>query len=390
MTAGHAMTDSAPAATPANAADPVPSPEEMRMHMRAALGLARRGLGRVWPNPTVGCVVVRGGHVVGRGFTQPGGRPHAEPLALEMAGDAARGATVYVSLEPCSHYGKTPPCADALVKAGVARVVAAAVDPDPRVSGRGLDRLRAAGVAVAEGICREEAEALNAGFFLRVNTGRPLVTLKVASTLDGRIALANGQSQWITGPAARARGHLLRADHDAILVGSATALADDPSLTCRLPGLDARSPVRVVLDGSLRLPLTSALVRGAREVPLWIVTRPGHDAARLAPYRDAGVEVLEAACDETGRLAPEAVLNVLGQRGLTRVLVEGGGQVSAAMLRAGLVDRLAWFRAGKVIGGDGLPAVAALPLDQLAEAPDFAAVSITRVGDDVLEILGRR
>lgn len=374
----------------AGAAAPSPTPEEMRAHMRAALALAARGLGRVWPNPTVGCVIVRDGRVIGRGFTQPGGRPHAEPLALAMAGEGARGATAYVSLEPCSHYGKTPPCADAIVKAGIARVVAAAVDPDPRVSGRGLNRLRDAGIAVVEGVLREEAEALNAGFFLRVNHGRPLVTLKVASTLDGRIATASGESQWITGPAARRRGHLLRASHDAILIGSGTALADNPTLTCRLPGLEDRSPVRVVLDGALRLPREAALLRGLDAAPLWIVTRTGHAEAQLAAWRAAGAEVLEAACDETGRLAPEAVLNVLGARGITRVLVEGGGQVSAAMLRAGLVDRLAWFRAGKVIGGEGLPAVADMALDHLADAPDFASVSIAPVGDDVLELLGRR
>ncbi|WP_404378448.1 bifunctional diaminohydroxyphosphoribosylaminopyrimidine deaminase/5-amino-6-(5-phosphoribosylamino)uracil reductase RibD [Caenispirillum salinarum] len=362
----------------------------MHLHMGAALALARRGLGRVWPNPTVGCVVVKDGHVVGRGFTQPGGRPHAEPLALEMAGEAARGADVYVSLEPCSHYGKTPPCADALVRAGVARVIAAAVDPDPRVSGRGLARLREAGVEVVEGVRRDEAEALNAGFFSRVRTGRPLVTLKCATTLDGRIALASGESKWITGPEARRRGHLLRCSHDAILIGSGTALADDPTLTCRLPGLEDCSPVRVVLDGSLRLPVTSALVRSAKAVPLWIVTRPGHDSERLEAFTEHGAEVLEAACDESGALVPEAVLNVLGARGITRVLVEGGGRVAAAMLRDGCVDGLAWFRAGKVIGGDGRAAVADLALDRLAAAPDFAPVSFTRVGDDVLEVLEKR
>lgn len=369
---------------------PMPDATTMHIHMGAALTLARRGLGRVWPNPTVGCVVVKDGRVVGRGFTQPGGRPHAEPLALQMAGDAARGADVYVSLEPCSHFGKTPPCADALVKAGVARVIAAAVDPDPRVSGRGLDRLREAGIDVVKGVRRDEAEALNAGFFRRVRSGRPLVTLKCATSLDGRIALSSGESKWITGPEARRRGHLLRGDHDAILIGSGTALADDPMLTCRLPGLEGCSPVRVVLDGALRLPVTSALVRSARAVPLWIITRPGHSAAQVEAYAGHGAEVLEAAADDAGRLVPEAVLNVLGARGLTRVLIEGGGQVAAAMLRDGCVDRLAWFRAGKVIGDDGRAGVADLALDRLDKAPDFARVSFTRVGDDVLEVLEKR
>lgn len=260
----------------------------MHLHMGAALALARRGLGRVWPNPAVGCVIVKDGHVVGRGFTQSGGRPHAEPVALAMAGDAAQGADVYVSLEPCSHFGKTPPCADTLITAGVARVIAAAVDPDPRVSGRGLARLRDAGVDVVEGVRRDEAEALNAGFFSRVRTGRPLVTLKCATTLDGRIALSNGESKWITGPEARRRGHLLRCDHDAILIGSGTALADDPALTCRLPGLEGCSPVRVVMDGSLRLPVTSALVRSARQGAPVDRHAPGSCARTPGSLRRAG------------------------------------------------------------------------------------------------------
>src|SRR5580700_4659831 len=228
-------------------------------HMRTALGLARRGLGNTWPNPAVGCVIVKDGRVVGRGWTQKGGRPHAETEALARAGKGAKGATAYVSLEPCSHHGKTPPCAEALIAAGVSRVVAAVEDPDPRVSGRGIARLRAAGIAVEAGLCAAEAAELNAGFFCRVAQGRPLVTLKLAASLDGRIATPTGKSRWITGPAARERAHLLRAAHDAVLIGTGTALADDPQLTCRLPGLEARSPVRIVIDRTLRLPATLRL-----------------------------------------------------------------------------------------------------------------------------------
>lgn len=357
--------------------------------MAAALALARRGLGRTWPNPNVGCVIVKDGRVVGRGWTQAGGRPHAETEALGRAGAAARGAIAYVTLEPCSHTGRTPPCADALVAAGIARAVVAVGDPDPRVDGRGVARLRQAGIAVSEGVGRAAAAALNEGFFRRVRDGRPLVTLKLATSLDGRIALANGESRWITGPEARRRGHLLRAEHDAILVGSGTALADDPDLTCRLPGLEDRSPVRIVADARLRLPLAARLVREAVAVPTWLLTAPGHTAERLAPYAAAGVEILPVPAGPAGGLDPAAALAALGGRGITRLLVEGGGRLAAALLGAGLVDRLAWFRAARVIGGDGRPAVAALDLPSLAAAPGFRREAVMALGDDLLETYAR-
>src|SRR5580700_3393612 len=261
-------------------------------HMRAALALARRGLGSTWPNPAVGCVIVNDGRVVGRGWTQKGGRPHAETEALQRAGVAAKGATAYVSLEPCSHHGKTPPCAEALIVARIARVVAAVEDPDPRVSGAGIARLRDAGVKVETGLCADEAAELNAGFFCRVKHGRPLVTLKLATSLDGRIATPSGESRWITGEAARERAHLLRATHDAVLVGTGTALADDPLLTCRLPGLADRSPVRIVLDRNLRLPATLRLFTEARETPSWVVTLNSSDTVGRKARHDQGVTVI--------------------------------------------------------------------------------------------------
>ena len=270
--------------------------------MAVALRLAERGLGSAWPNPAVGCVLVRDGRVVGRGWTQPGGRPHGEVEALRRAGDAALGATAYVSLEPCAHYGRTPPCTMALLQAGMRRVVAATVDPDPRVDGRGIEQLRQAGVEVSVGLCRAEAEAINAGFILRVRAGRPLVTLKLATSLDGRIATRSGESQWITGEQARARGHLLRASHDAIMIGSGTALADDPALTCRLPGLEDRSPVRIVLDGRLASPPPA----GSR--PARTACRPGCSPARTPPRAQAaalrarGVDAPEVGADAAGRL----------------------------------------------------------------------------------------
>ncbi|MBP2298014.1 diaminohydroxyphosphoribosylaminopyrimidine deaminase/5-amino-6-(5-phosphoribosylamino)uracil reductase [Azospirillum picis] len=357
-------------------------------HMRAALSLAARGLGRTWPNPAVGCVLVRDGAVIGRGWTQPGGRPHAETEALAQArrlAGGAEGATAYVTLEPCNHYGKTPPCALALVEARVARVVVACRDPDPRVAGGGLARLRDAGIAVDTGLCEAEALALNEGFFNRLTLGRPLVTLKVASTLDGRIATRSGSSQWITGPAARAWGHRLRATNDAIMVGIGTALADDPELTCRLPGLEDRSPVRIVLDSRLRLPPDAALAVDAGRTPTWVVTGPAPDPARAGALAERGVDVIPVATAPDGRIDPAAALAALAARGMTRVLVEGGAALAGSLFGAGLVDRLEWFRAASLIGGDGLPAVAGFGVEALAEMARFERVTVQAAGADLAE-----
>ncbi|WP_246523104.1 bifunctional diaminohydroxyphosphoribosylaminopyrimidine deaminase/5-amino-6-(5-phosphoribosylamino)uracil reductase RibD [Neoroseomonas eburnea] len=352
-------------------------------HMRAALALARRGLGNAWPNPAVGCVLVRNGQVVGRGWTQPGGRPHAETEALRRAGRLARGATAYVTLEPCSHHGRTPPCCDALTQAGVARVVMAMRDPDPRVNGRGLAMLRAAGILVEEGLLEAEARALNAGFFRRIEAGLPVATLKLATTLDGRIATATGESRWITGAEARREAHALRARHDAVLVGSGTVLADDPDLTCRIPGMERVPVLRVVADARLRTPVTARLVQTARVAPTCIVTVPGHPPAALAPYIAAGVEVLTAPAAETG-LDLRALLGALARRGVTRILAEGGAGVAAGLLRARLVDRLAWFHAPGVMGGEGHPAVEGLRLAALAAMPRFRRVAVRPLGADLL------
>lgn len=361
--------------------------------MYAALTLARRGLGNTWPNPAVGCVIVKDGRVVGRGWTQAGGRPHAETEALRRAGATARGATAYVTLEPCAHHGRTPPCAEALVAAGVARVVVAIGDPDPRVSGRGLAMLRAAGITVDTEVGADEAREVAAGFLLRVTQGRPLVTLKLATSLDGRIATASGESKWITGPAARERAHLLRANHDAVLVGIGTALADDPDLGCRLPGLKAHSPVRVVADSAARLGsaegLKLALVRTARERPTWALVRADADPARLAALAEAGVEAIPVAGAPDGHVDLAAALQALGAKGLTRLLVEGGGKLAAGLLTAGLVDRLVWFRAPVLLGGDGVPAVAGLAVSRIAEAHGFTRISLGEVGADSVETYTR-
>ncbi len=351
-------------------------PAADRRWMAAALALGRRGLGRVWPNPAVGCVIVKEGRLLGRGWTQPGGRPHAETMALEAAGAAARGATAYVSLEPCAHFGRTPPCADALVAAGIARVVSPMEDPDPRVSGAGFARLRDAGVAVEVGLMAAEAEAANEGFLKRVRRSRPFLTLKLAATLDGRIATAAGESRWITGPEARARVHLMRAQHDAALVGAATALADDPALDVRLPGLEDRAPLRVALDADLALPKTLKLAAG---------TRPALRLCRAAGAVSWG-EAVPVGADAAGRLDLAAALAALGARGVTRVLCEGGGRLGAALLRAGLVDELVWFSAGAAIGAEGRPALGPLGLGALAEAPRFGLVREERLGADLMSV----
>lgn len=352
-------------------------------HMRAALALARRGLGNTWPNPSVGCVVVRDGRVLGRAVTAPGGRPHAEPAALEMAGAAARGATVYVTLEPCCHWGRTPPCTDTLIKAGIARVVIAQRDPDPRVNGEGIARLRAAGIMVDEGLLSEEAAEITAGFATRVRHGRPLVTLKLASTLDGRIATRSGESKWITGEAARRAVHAMRGRHDAVMVGVGTVAADDPDLTCRLPGFRPNPVVRVVADSHLRTPLAARLVTTARDAPTWVLLRDGADAARHAAFTDAGVRLLTVPAGDPG-VDLAYGLAALAEAGITRLLVEGGAQLAAALLRADLVDRIAWFHAPAIMGGDGWPAAQAFGVQALANMPKFTRLYAAPLGADML------
>ena len=356
--------------------------------MRIALRLARRGLGRVWPNPAVGCVIVSGGRIAGRGWTQPGGRPHAETEALRRAGERARGATAYVTLEPCAHQGVTPPCAKALIDSGIARAVVAAGDPDPRVDGGGIRMLRGAGIEVTADVCRAEAEEINAGFFNRIRGNRPYVTLKTATTLDGRIATRTGASRWITGEEARRAGHMLRATHDAILVGAGTAVHDNPTLSCRIPGLEDRSPVRVVMDGRMRLPLTHALVATARETPTWMVilanTVSGQPDRRAA-YEAAGVVVLAVDADDDGNPDLTGTLGLLAGKGITRLLIEGGGRIASAFLAAGQIDEVVWFRAPCVIGGDGVPSFAGFGVDRLSHAVRGARMSIETVGSDIVE-----
>src|SRR5712671_1445327 len=306
--------------------------------MQLALTLGRRGQGRTRPNPAVGAVVVRDGVIVGRGWTQPGGRPHAEPEALSRAGEAARGATLYVTLEPCSHIGKSPPCTEAIIAAGIARVVSAIEDPNPEVAGQGHARLRAAGIIVDVGLGAAEAARDHAGHFRRIRDKRPHVILKLAVSADDKIAAVGHKPVAITGEAAKARVHLLRAQCDAILVGIGTVLADDPLLTCRLPGMAARSPARVVLDRALRIPGTSRLVHSARETPLWVVGSQIAEAPAAAKLGAAGAEVIRVASASATELP--VVLFALAENGITRLLVEGGARVAASFVAADLVDEI--------------------------------------------------
>ncbi len=356
--------------------------------MKLALGLGARGLGNVWPNPAVGCVLVRGARVVGRGSTQAGGRPHAEIVALEMAGKLASGATAYVTLEPCAHQGETGPCAEALAEAGVARVVISARDPDPRVNGQGIAHLAERGIAVTEAVCEAEARATHCGFFSKVERGRPYLTLKLATSLDGRIATGTGHSQWITGPLARRQVHLMRARHDAVLVGAGTARDDLPSLTVRDLG-EMPSPVRVVLSNRLDLPRRSPLAQTARDVPVWLLHGRDVDAERLAFWTEAGARCFEVPTVSGGRLDVRACLQLCAREGLTRVLCEGGGQLAASLLQEDCVDRFVQFTGGVAIGAEGYPALGALGLAELREARRFHLMSVRRLDGDVQAIWGR-
>jgi diaminohydroxyphosphoribosylaminopyrimidine deaminase / 5-amino-6-(5-phosphoribosylamino)uracil reductase len=356
--------------------------------MSLALTLGRRGLGNAWPNPAVGAVVVKDGIIVGRGWTQPGGRPHAEVEALRRAGEAARDATLYATLEPCSHHGKTPPCVDAIIGVGIARVVSALEDPNPKIAGQGHARLREASVEVALGVCADEARRAHAGHISRVRSDRPHVTLKLAVSADGKAGLAGRRPAAISGEAARDRVHLMRAMNDAVLTGSGTVLSDDPQLTCRLPGMEHRSPVRVVLDSALRQPPSSRLATTAARALDWTFADETASQEKERALTDLGVEVLRVP-GTNGRLDLTAVLRRLAERGITRVMVEAGPILSAAFLSADLVDEAALFRSPNALGPDAIDALEGLPLSALTQAPSLRLVSSEAVGEDRLDLFER-
>ena len=359
-----------------------------RRFMQLALSLGRRGQGRTWPNPAVGAVVVKDGIIVGRGWTQPGGRPHAEPEALKRAGEAARGATLYVTLEPCSHFGKSPPCVDAVIASGISRVVSAIEDPNPEVAGQGHAKLRAAGITVDIGLCASEAAHDHAGHFRRIRDKRPHVILKLAVSADDKIGAAGHKPVAITGEAARTRVHLLRAQSDAILVGIGTVLADDPSLTCRLPGMEARSPVRVVLDRALRIPSTSKLVQSARQTPLWVVASETAEAPAAMKLGAAGAQVIRVAAAAAG-LDLAAVLHALAEKGVTRLMVEGGARVASSFVAADLVDEIWLLRGPDKVGPEGVAALDALPLTAISQSPAFKVRASETIGKDTLTVYER-
>ncbi len=369
---------SAPAA-PATAAD------DSRF-MALALALGRRGLGNAWPNPAVGSVIVKDGVIVGRGWTQVGGRPHAEVEALKHAKKAAQGATLYCTLEPCSHTGKSPPCADAIIKAGIARVVSALEDPNPEVAGQGHERLRAKGIAVEVGLGADEARRAHAGHIMRIQHARPFVTLKLALSKDGKVGLAGRKPVAITGEAARDRVFQMRAQNDAILVGIGTVLSDNPHLTCRLPGMLERSPVRVVLDAKLRLPLSTSVVATVRETPTWVFTSRKPSAIAEEILQQRGCKVFRVD-DHNGDLDLEAVLKILAEQGITRLMVEGGPTVAASFVAAELIDAAVLLRAEKTIGPDGIDALEGMNLSALTGS--MTARGSEQLGADTLETFER-
>lgn len=352
-----------------------------------ALRLGARGAGATWPNPSVGCVIARDGRILSRAATAPGGRPHAETQALAAAGAAARGATAYVSLEPCAHTGATPPCAAALAAAGIARVVTALEDPDPRTAGQGHAALRAAGLEVVAGAAPEAAREAHRGFLSRVIRGRPWLTLKLAASCDGRIATATGESRWITGPEARRAVHALRARADAVLVGGGTARADDPRLDVRGLG-PVSQPVRLVASRLLDLPEDGSLAASAADPaagPLWLCHGPDAAPDRRSRWAARGAETVEIPVSSR-QIDPAALLAALGARGIGEVFCEGGGTFAASLLSAGLVDELVAFTAGLALGAEGRPALGALGIDALASAPRFRLAALRPVGPDAMAV----
>lgn len=354
-------------------------------HMKSALVLARTGWGLTWPNPSVGCVIVKDGHVVGRGRTGDDGRPHAETIALEMAGENAKGAYVYVTLEPCAHHGKTGPCAQALIDAGIAKVIIACEDSDERVSGRGVKMLRSAGIEVVTGILEAQAKELNAGFFLRHSEQRPSISLKTATTLDAKIATSTGESKWITGELARRRAHLLRVQYDAIAVGVNTMIDDNPQLNSRLNGV-SKNLVRIVFDTNLRLKGTEKIFENVMDNPVWIVTSIQDSDERARDLVNAGADIITVSQNDDHQIDLPKAMNEICARGITRVLVEGGAGMMTSFMKLGLFDYLYWFKSGSVIGADGLSAAQALGIKNIDEKIHLTHSEHIVLGEDILDI----
>lgn len=361
------------------------NPEADARFMAAAIALGRRGLGLASPNPAVGALIAKDGVIVARGWTKPGGRPHAETEALRAAGERAQGATIYVTLEPCSHHGQTPPCTDAIIEAKIARVVYALDDPDPRVAGRGHKLLSEAGIAVTKGVLAEEARRANLGHILRVSHKRPMVALKLALTADGYAAGPSHEPRLaITGTQANGLVHVMRSMHDAIMVGGGTIDADDPLLNVRLPGLEARKPLRVALDSDLRLPLTSRLVAIAKTHPTLVIAGEGASELLASQLREEKIDVAHVRRDQARRIDLAAALEHLGQRGVTRVFSEGGPRVASSLIREGLADEVIIFTSAKSLGRAGLAGLDPRAASTLCDPSRYAKVETRQVGEDRL------
>ncbi len=352
-----------------------------QIYMRNALALARTGLGRTWPNPVVACVLVKNGHIIARAKTADGGRPHAEDLAIKQAGDDAKGATAYVTLEPCAHEGKTPSCARLLIEAGISKVVVAVLDPDMRTNGQGLDLLRKAGVEVISSVLEQKAFEINEGFFLKQLKQRPFITLKTATTLDGKIATQIGQSKWITGDTARTRGHMFRAQHDAIAVGVNTVFQDDPSLTCRMNGVQ-KNLIRIVFDTHGKLTGGEKIFEDTKNNPVWIIT-----AAK--ELNIVGVKILQVSKNKQGQINIKEALQAITAEGVTRLLIEGGATLMTSFLSMDLFDELLWFRAPSIMGGEGLNAIQQLNIQEMDEIKKLKLIETMQLGKDQLEIYKR-
>lgn len=357
---------------------------EDEKYMRLALAEARKGLGKTSPNPCVGAVIVRGNEVVGKGYHHRAGEPHAEINAIADAGSDAEGSTIYVTLEPCNHTGKTPPCSKAIVRAGVKRVVVGMIDPNPLVSGSGCDYLMSQSVEVRHGVLADECEEINRPFCKHVRTGLPWVIMKAGCSLDGRIAVSSGKSGWITGDESRREVHRIRNRVDVIMVGVGTVIQDDPSLTTRLPAEKGRDPVRVVLDSGLRMKPDAKMLVQDSSAPTWIFCGPGHDPRRSEELTRAGARIIEVGIDKEGRLDLNQVLKVIGDAGLNSVLAEGGGQVHGSFLRLGLVDQVNLFMAPLFLGSEGIPVVGELFCDEIQEGSRFTMTRTRRFGQDVM------
>lgn len=355
-------------------------------YMEMALCLAEKARGRTSPNPLVGAVLVKDGRVVGAGFHRRAGLPHAEVEALKEAGGDARGAHLYLNLEPCSHTGRTPPCCDALIQAGIKKVTAAMLDPNPLVSGKGMEKLRAAGIEVDTGLLEKEARRLNEIFVKYITTLHPFVILKCAASLDGKIALADGHSQWITGEESRRRVHEIRDEVDAVLVGVNTVIRDDPRLTTRLDGRETLDPARVILDSSLRVPENARILQGADRTKIFIATAQKADREKVGRLEAKGITVLFPGKKEAG-VDLHALMDLLGERGITSLLVEGGSQVNASVLKAGIADKAIFFFAPKIIGGvDSLPIFGREGVKDLDQAVRLKDMEISRAGEDIMMV----